>query len=262
MLGVPLFDRSPHGVEPTRYGEVLLRHGVAVFDDLRASFGEIEFIADPGVGELRIGTTEPQAGVVAAVIKRLSRQSPRLDFHVVVADSATLIDRQLRGRQIDLIVAPLPKPPLVQDLEATFLYDNRLRVVVSMQNRWARRRKVELADLINEPWCAPPADAASGAAFVNAFHASGLPLPRVIVTSAANYFYCHLVADGDFIGISSNGLLYFDTSGPPLKVLPVELPASRFTITILTLKNRTITPAARLFIDCTREITRPLAKTR
>jgi DNA-binding transcriptional LysR family regulator len=260
LLGVPLFDRTPLGVEPTRYGEVLLRHSITVFDDLRTGLGEIEFMTDPSVGELRIGTTEPQTGVVAAVIKQLTRQSPGLDFNVAVAHSATLIDRQLRGRQIDLVVAPLPEASLVQDLDSTFLYDNWLRLIVGTENRWARRRKVSLADLINEPWCAPPADTVSGAALINAFHASGLPLPRIIVTTPAYYFHTQLTADQRFIGVSSNGLMYFNANGPPVKALPVDLPAAHFAIVILTLKNRTITPAARLFIECAREITRPLAK--
>jgi hypothetical protein len=56
----------------------------------------------------------------------------------------------------------------------------------------------------------------SGAAFVNTFHASALPLPRIIVTTAAYYFPSRLTADQRFIGISSNGLLLFQcerTSG-------------------------------------------------
>ena len=59
ILGVPLFDRSPQGVEPTAYGRALLRRSVAVFDDLRTGLEEIKFMADPSAGELRIGSTEP-----------------------------------------------------------------------------------------------------------------------------------------------------------------------------------------------------------
>jgi molybdate transport repressor ModE-like protein len=73
MLGVRLFDRSPQGVELTRYGRVLRKHSLAIFDDLRTSVGELLFLADPTAGELRIGSTEPQAGIVAAVVERLSR---------------------------------------------------------------------------------------------------------------------------------------------------------------------------------------------
>jgi DNA-binding transcriptional LysR family regulator len=262
ILGVRLFDRSPQGVEPTLYGRALLKRSVAIFDDLRTSVGEIQFIADPGVGELRVGTTEPQAAMVAAVIERLSRQHPRLDFKVVVADSVTLFDRELRGRAIDLMIGPLQKPSAERDLEATFLYENRLRVVVSRRSKMARRRKVALADLINEPWCTAPLDLPSGAAFAGAFRASGLPLPRVVVSSVATHLCHRLLADGRFVGISFDGSLYFDTQTQSLKVLPIEIASPPFAISIITLKNRTISPAARLFADCACSITKPLAKDR
>jgi len=49
----------------------LLKRSLTVFDDLRASANEIEYFADPTTGELRIGVTEPQAALVAAIIKRM-----------------------------------------------------------------------------------------------------------------------------------------------------------------------------------------------
>src|SRR5690349_16499796 len=57
-LQVRLFDRTPVGVEPTRYGRALLKWGDAVFDDLRQGVKEIEHLADPTTGELRLGCTE------------------------------------------------------------------------------------------------------------------------------------------------------------------------------------------------------------
>jgi DNA-binding transcriptional LysR family regulator len=258
LLGVRLFDRSPQGVEPTIYGRALLKRSIAIFDDLRSSVGEIKFMADPGVGELRIGTTEPQSAMVAAAIERLSRQHPRIDFKVVVADSITLIDRELRGRSIDLMVGPLQKP--AADLEVTFLYNNRPRIVVSRKSSWARRRKVELADLINEPWCTAPLDLPGGAAFASAFGASGLPLPRVVVSSAATHMCHRLLADGRYIGISFDGSLHFETQRAQLKVLPIEIPSPTFAISVITLKGRTISSAAPLFMDCARALTKSLAR--
>src|SRR5205809_403119 len=43
-LGVKLFDRTPQGVEPTRYGKALLRGGLAAFDTLQQTIKEIEFL--------------------------------------------------------------------------------------------------------------------------------------------------------------------------------------------------------------------------
>jgi DNA-binding transcriptional LysR family regulator len=240
----------------------LLKHSIAIFDDLRTSVSEIEFLADPGVGELRIGTTEPQSGIVVGAIKRLSRQYSRVHFKVVVvATGPTLIDRELRERQVDLAVAPLPTPT-EEDLEATCPYRNRLRVVAGAQSPWARRRKISLCELINEPWCVPAIESPGGAAFAHAFRASGLPLPRIVVSCGNNHLCDRMLADNRFLSISSDGPLYFGTDGPPLKVLNVDFPAPYFEVSIITLKNKTNAPLAQLFIDCARELAKPLANRR
>ena len=63
MLGVRLLDRTPRGVELTLYGRAPLKRSLAVFDELRQSVKEIEFLTDPTAGELRVGFSEvPAAG--------------------------------------------------------------------------------------------------------------------------------------------------------------------------------------------------------
>src|SRR5258708_38495825 len=72
-LGVRLLDRGPQGVEPTLYGNALVRRGLAVFDELRQGGGEIEFLSDPTAGEVRLGCNGAlSAGFVPEGIGRLS----------------------------------------------------------------------------------------------------------------------------------------------------------------------------------------------
>jgi len=59
VLGVRLLDRSAQGVEPNLYGRALLKWATVVFDDIDQGVNEIEFLADPTKGELRVGATEP-----------------------------------------------------------------------------------------------------------------------------------------------------------------------------------------------------------
>src|SRR5271155_1008859 len=69
-LGVRLLDRGPRGIEPTVYGSALVRRGLAAFDELRQAVGEIEFIAKPSAGEVRIGCNESlSAALLPAVIE-------------------------------------------------------------------------------------------------------------------------------------------------------------------------------------------------
>jgi DNA-binding transcriptional LysR family regulator len=122
-LGVPLFDRSPQGVEPTLYGRALRRLAVTVFDDLRQGMQEIEFLADPTAGELRIGCNESMAaGLLTAAIGRLSQRYPKLIFHMELGTSDVLQLQTLRERRCELVVArqiaPHPDPDM--DTEALF----------------------------------------------------------------------------------------------------------------------------------------------
>jgi hypothetical protein len=47
---------------------------------------------------------------------------------------------------------------------------------------------------------------------------------------------------------------------PGIKVLPVELQHARLPIGIVTVKNRSLSPVAQLFIEHAREVTKLLAK--
>src|SRR5262245_13173322 len=106
-LGVSLLDRSPAGVEPTQYGRALVRRGLAVFDELRQSIKDIEFLADPTAGELRIGCGEAMAdSFVAAVIDKLSRRHPRLSFHIETRVGR--IFEQLEMRNVELAISRIP----------------------------------------------------------------------------------------------------------------------------------------------------------
>jgi DNA-binding transcriptional LysR family regulator len=259
LLGVRLFDRSPQGVEPTPYGRALLKRSITIFDDLRTSVDEIKFMADPTAGELRLGSTEPLlAGLGVAVMERLWRQYPRIDFRVVEADSATLLNRDLPDRRIELALVPLVAPAIGDGLEATILFQDRLRLVVGAKSRWARQRKITLADLIDEPWCL--ASSSVGSLVADAVRASGLAMPRVAVTTTTAHLLFQLLETGRYVGHFGDGLLHFYAGRFALKKLPIELPVEPFAVAIVALKNRTISPVAQLFIDCAREVAKPLAK--
>lgn len=53
-LGVRLFDRSRRGVDLTIYGHALLKRGLLAFDELKQGVRDIEFLADPTTGEVKI----------------------------------------------------------------------------------------------------------------------------------------------------------------------------------------------------------------
>ncbi|MGH6803053.1 MAG: LysR family transcriptional regulator [Methyloceanibacter sp.] len=261
VLGVRLFDRSPQGVEPTLYGRALLKRSVGIFDDLNTSVDEIRFLSDPAAGELRLGSTEPLlAGLVTAAMERLWRRHPRIALRVTQADSSTLINRDLPERRIELAVIPVQQPFVRSDLDAEILYDDTWHVVAGAKSRWARRRKIALSELASEPWCATPLETSIGSLLADAFRASGLEAPRLTVSSVLSpHLVARFLEDGRLVAVMADSLLnFFYAKRFSIRKLPVQLPMQRFSIAAVTVRNRTISPVAQLFVDCARDVSKEL----
>ena len=259
-LGVRLLDRHRQGIEPTEYGHALLDCGVAVFDDLRQGVKNIAFLADPTAGELRIGTTTfLAASFVSALVDRLSRRYPRIVFHLVTGYTETL-HRELAERNVDLLIIRGSGPIADPRYDFEFLFDDSYVVVAGPQNQWVRRRRIEIAELVNELWVLPPPDSVIGSIVMDAFRASGLDYPRVSVVTDCPHMRISLLATGRFVTIFPASAFRFLTKRSELKILPVELPTALRPNGIVTLKNRALSPVAKLFIDCAREVAKPLAK--
>jgi DNA-binding transcriptional LysR family regulator len=261
-IGVRLLDRSRQGIEPTPYGRALIRRSVAVFDELREGVKDIEFLADPTAGELRIGCSDAMAdGPVLAVIDRLSRRHPRIVFHVVTGAPPTLL-RELMERNVTLVITAITEAVAEEHMVVEILLDVCVAVAAGIQNPWTRRRRIELAELVNEPWALPPLHSFTTAFIGEAFRANGLEPPRATVITQSLYMRNRLLATGRFLTVLPNYMLTSPGKNPSLKALPVELPNARWTVGVVTLKDRMLSPLAELFIETVRAVGKPLAKNR
>jgi DNA-binding transcriptional LysR family regulator len=257
-FGVRLLERHPQGVDPTIYGHALLKGGIAVFDELQQSVKEIGFLTDAAAGELRIGCTEPlAAGFVPEVIDALSTRYPRVAFDVVAADPATLMERELRQRHIELSINPIPGLNIGSDIDLEILFDDRQVVMAGTQSEWVRRRNLQLADLVNEPWLVPPPTSIIGLSIAEAFRASGLDLPRARVVTFSIPLCYQLLSRGRFLAMLPVSMARLG-GHLPLKILRLAIPGIGRPTAIMTLKKRTLSPLAQVFIEEVRVVARRL----
>jgi DNA-binding transcriptional LysR family regulator len=260
-LGLRLLDRSPQGIEPTLYGKAVLRCGMVVFDDLKQGVKELEFLSDPTVGELSIGCTEPVAdGFVAAVIDRFSRKYPKVQFNVVTADSATLRRRELAQRNIEIALVWMFDPLPAQHANVEVLFEDRWGLMIAANSPWARKRNLTLAQLIGEPWVLPPPESTVGSYIADGFRAAGVEAPRASVLTFSLPLHRRLLATGRYLTALPLSMLHYGATS--LRGLAVKFPARPCPVAIITLTNRTLSPLAERFIDCARELAKPLAKAR
>lgn len=252
MLAVKLLERGTRGVEPTAYGSALLKRSAIVFDELRASVHDLEYLADPTAGDLRVGSTPATgSGLIPSIIDRMSRQFPRINFEITLAEPWTL-EREVRERRIDLAVMG-QRISLADDLEMTVLRRDRLHVVAGANHHLISRRKIAIAELCEEYWCLPPPNHPISQVVLGAFRRNGLPPPRATVQVSSAPFTSSLIAHGYFIGVLGSLFLRSNITRPQLRILPVNLGRDEWPTSIVTLKHRTINPVAKLFVDYLRK---------
>jgi DNA-binding transcriptional LysR family regulator len=259
-LGVRLLDRSSQGVELTTYGRALLNCGINVFDEMRQGLRQIELLSDPRSGEVRIGCTEiTMAGLVPAITEEFSKRHPGIRLEVVLANPAVPQFPDLRERKVDLLLVRATGPLTEDDLCAETLFDEPFAAVAGARSRWARKHRIALTNLVNEAWVLPPYDSVPGALIGEIFRRSDLPPPRARVVTLSGQLTVTLIASGRFVGLLPMSVARFNADRRSVRILPLQFPTPRLAVAIITVKRRTLSPFADLFIECARESAKLLA---
>ncbi|HET9615701.1 MAG TPA: LysR family transcriptional regulator [Pseudolabrys sp.] len=248
-LGVRLLDRSAKGVEPTVYAKTLLKRTDVVFDELRAGVKDIEALASSTSGEVRIACPEFLAGgLIPDAVDGFSRLYPDIVCRVTDVDSTTLEFRQLQERSADLMVARVPASFSDDDLSVEILFDDPHVIVVGADSPWAGRRSVTLADLAGEPWIIP-ASLIVRDILAEAFEAERLKVPDGRIVSSFVLMRNHLLATGRFLTVLPVSVLQYNARQWGLRALPIKLGGRPRPIAIVMLKNRSVSPSVRLFVE-------------
>jgi DNA-binding transcriptional LysR family regulator len=260
-LGVRLLDRNRRGVEVTIYGQALLKRGLVAFDELKQSVRDITFLADSSQGEVRIECPETVTSTfLPLLVERFSEKYPRVKLCVDSIVSPTLGLPALRDRKYDLILGwlplPLPDSFCADDLNVEAVFDDRLIVASGKHNRWARRRRVDLAELVSEPWIMQASDTWNHARLANAFQVRGLEVPNSNLVTLSVPLRIHFLANGPFISAISQSVAHYYS----LSELAIDLPSWEFPVSIITMKNRTLSPVVERFMACAREVTKSFSK--
>lgn len=260
-LGVPLLDRSPRGVEPTSYGHALLKGGTAAFDDLKQTIKEIEFLADPTVGEVKVGCPETVAAILPPIIRRLYQSCPRVIVNVSTVVAPTLDLPQIWDRTLDLaLVRITDRRQVAEGLNVEVLFSDEMVVVASANSPWARRRKLDLAELIDGPWILPPENSLNSTVVREAFRASGLDSPKTSVVTFSVQLRASLLQSGQYLTVFPRSIMHLHAEHMGLKALPVKLrQPAEWPVALVTLKDRALNPVARLFVDHVRAAVKLLA---
>jgi DNA-binding transcriptional LysR family regulator len=137
-IGERLLDRHSRGVEPTRYGRALIQRSLIVFDELKQGIKDIELLADPTAGEVRIGCVDSIAStILPSVVARFAEQYPRVRLHVDRLVTSEVELMKLRARSLDFVLVRYFKPFTGEndDLTVEAVFEDYLVIVCGRKSR-------------------------------------------------------------------------------------------------------------------------------
>src|SRR5215467_6203437 len=119
-------------------------------------------------------------------------------FRLILSQtSAGSVDfHELRKRRVDLILGHILEPFESDEMSAEILFRERTCVVAGKDSKWARRRKIDLAELVEEPWLLVPSNSVWHASIEAAFSAHGLKMPKPSVVSFSVHLRNSLLPTG------------------------------------------------------------------
>jgi DNA-binding transcriptional LysR family regulator len=91
-----------------------------------------------------------------------------------------------------------------------------------------------------------------------AFAAQGLEVPNISMRTLSVHMRTQLIATGDFITTLPRSVLHLYAERYSLKALPVDLPARPWPVSIITLKNRSLSPIVHRFIRCAEDVAKEM----
>jgi DNA-binding transcriptional LysR family regulator len=245
---VRLLDRSPQGVAPTIYGQALLKRGLAALDELKQGLRDISFLSDPSGGEVRVGWPESFTEVLSGMVREFCLEHPGIALRIDHLPPTSELP-ELHARKLDIALGRSLPEPFGSDLNVEILFDDPAVIAAGANSRWARKRRIELADLLDAAWVATPRETLTTRLLEQAFRDQGLPAPKLRVTTFSVQLRARLLVEGGFLACLPRSLLQVKVDGVRLRALPIDLPPHSFPVAIVTVKNRTLTPVVELFLE-------------
>ena len=256
MFGLPLFDRSTRGTEPTAAGLSVVRFARSVLAGYDRTREEIAAEASGASGRTSVGAMVVATPVLLAqAVERLKARSSRTTVLIDEGDLTRLLPK-LRLGELDLFVGRLEPGYASPDLETEGLYDDPMAAVVHPSHPLARKRKVQWADIAAQPCVMPPPWASLRVKLEQQFFAHSL-LPPVDVVESASFLsqITFLQQRGAVAFMARSVATHFAQQGA-VAVLKLPVPVDLPPVGLITLRGQQVTPVTAQLGECLREVAR------
>jgi DNA-binding transcriptional LysR family regulator len=253
MLGVPLCRRLPRGVELTPYGATLARRARTMLLELREIDREIADLKSGKGGAVFMGAvTAPAIGLAVPAIRRMRASFPRVEISLQV-DTSSVLARELLASRHDFIIARIPDDLNPRLFEARVIGIEKACLIVRRGHPLADGRVVELERLTDFDWVFQPGGSLLRRTIETIFMSRNVPLPDRVLNTTSLLLTLVMVAQSDAIAPVALDMAKFinaeDGLAGAIEILPISFDIDVQPYSVITARNRALSPAAKLLYD-------------
>jgi len=258
ILGVPLFNRTNRGVEPTSYGSALARHARVVIAEMRNAEDELADLRDGTGGRVAVGTMiAASARLLPEAIVRLKLERPHVVVVVREGDNDILMPALRRG-ELDIVVGRLPQFSDREGVVQEALYDEIACLVVRPDHPLAGQSSISPADLEDCGWILPTPQTTLRRQLDKFFYDNCLKVPARLVESVSAAVNLHLLLNADVIAAMPYQSVRGLSLSGQLKLLPIALPATLGPVGVSRRSDADLSPVCEALMTQMRAVAETL----
>ncbi|VCU69102.1 HTH-type transcriptional regulator GbpR [Pigmentiphaga humi] len=251
-LGLTLFRRTSQGLRPTPHGECLIAHARTILGDIGRAREDLKALSSGSVGKVTLGMLPAtSSGLMAQALGLLKQRSPGTNVLVTDGTVNALMPELWRGG-LDMVVGRLPAPDLRNGITEKILLEDPPVLVAGRHHPLAARKRLTWSSLRNYPWVLPPSGTLLRDPLERVLERHGVPLAGNYIEMLSIHVIQAYLQISDAVAVYG-GLLDRGIE-QSLTVLPLALPRLLRPTGVIWIRDRPLTPSARLMLECLEEV--------
>jgi DNA-binding transcriptional LysR family regulator len=252
MLDVKLFERLPRGMEPTIYGETMIRHARMALTSLALAHDDIVTLKAGLTGQVEVGVImTPAMALLPRAIARVKEEAPLLRIGVQLETSNLLLDKLQHGT-LDFMIGRIFDTGDTSGLIYEELTEEPACAVVRPGHPLLERKDLTLQDIAPLPWIVPPHGSILRYRFDMMFRRAGLEPPANVVDTTAMLMITALLQQTDSLHVMPIEVAQYYASLNVMRILPIEIPCKMDAFGIIRHQDHLLSPGADLLLRAVR----------
>ena len=255
LAGAPLLDRSPHGIAPTKLGDLLYRKACGILTELESTQRTMQELTGARAGHVAIGTAP---SVIASLVPQLAEQvfqhRPGLRLRVVEGLLADLLVALKNGKVDFIISSPSGTPELGELRTEKIASDLFVGCIAGDHPALDSSGTVGTKLLATAPWVLAPHGSIQRTTLDRLFAAQGLEPPEPRLETSSITLSKILVTEYGYLSFLPSGVIATEERLGRLHRLQFPWLQWERELHLLTNDGRTCSPGALFVMETIRRL--------